>query len=598
MVRLRRLAVLLLSFTVPAWAGEPVEDVDVTVEQVPGAGVFVEVTSGVPFDRLVLSGSRAFVNGLEPERLPAGWVLTREGRRVVLSGPALTAPVRFRLRAAERPRSVDWDVSFSGKDLGSRRDVVPRSVPPFVVKNSLQGVVYLPPDVAPGETIALRGVPGAELPPGGRFVISGVVSEPIPAADLPTSPASGPRWAGPPAQGLEITGGDCDTLSPLAASLFASGNDPGAVLKSYYESRSNTAKASASAAPRSEHTPLSQVMKLRHDTSKQIIQNIRRAYLVAPSTGRTGGRGWSVALPGQGPESVAVEEAPMTGPATRVAFETTATADGCRFTPREPDLVDLARAQKAAPPRDRPAEGKPSPPGIADGDEPVHAVSIPDDLRPGDRLTVRYLDRFGDPWLDVPAADTEIVPARPADEPAPAPCVRAATAYVQAEDAVCVCGDFPTTQSQLGVWVDERSAGVPLSLSRKTLHFTLPAHALALGKHVWSGDPAAGFAAPGTAGFCRAFSQVIAIRGEVDAALLMRGGSTPMRLTVTGTTDRLAIRIKNLTPAILRIDGGDEQVLETSGGNPNQVTRTVHGTGAGTFNVEWKLEAEACPCGE
>ena len=48
--------------------------------------------------------------------------------------------------------------------------------------------------------------------------------------------------------------------------------------------------------------------------------------------------------------------------------------------------------------------------------------------------------------------------------------------------------------AQAALWLDERAAGEPVSLSSRTLQLQLPTHGRTPGRHVWSGDPEAGFA--------------------------------------------------------------------------------------------------------
>jgi hypothetical protein len=119
----------------------------------------------------------------------------------------------------------------------------------------------------------------------------------------------------------------------------------------------------------------------------------------------------------------------------------------------------------------------------------------------------------------------------------------------------------------------------------------LPPHAATPGRHVWSGDPAAGYTPA-----CRAWTQVVQIAGAIDSQRLFSSQSTPMRLTVAGTTDRVPLEIRNLTPGIVRIEGGETQLVETSGGTPNTVTRSVQGLVRGDFKIEWSLATSRCPC--
>jgi hypothetical protein len=110
---------------------------------------------------------------------------------------------------------------------------------------------------------------------------------------------------------------------------------------------------------------------------------------------------------------------------------------------------------------------------------------------------------------------------------------------------------------------------------------------------VVSGQGGAGFA-PG----CKAEVHLIQIRGELDSQSLLRGESTPMRLQVSGTADTIPLRVRNLTPSIIEIEGGVEQVAETSGGPENVLTRQVRGLTRGNFNIDWTLATPPCPCAE
>lgn len=89
---------------------------------------------------------------------------------------------------------------------------------------------------------------------------------------------------------------------------------------------------------------------------------------------------------------------------------------------------------------------------------------------------------------------------------------------------------------------------------------------------------------------------MVQIAGELDSQRLFSGQSTPMRLSVAGTTEKVPIRIRNLSPAIVSIDGGPEQTVESTGGTPNTVTRSVQGLVRGDFNIEWSLATDRCPC--
>ena len=78
---------------------------------------------------------------------------------------------------------------------------------------------------------------------------------------------------------------------------------------------------------------------------------------------------------------------------------------------------------------------------------------------------------------------------------------------------------------------------------------------------------------------------VLALEGSIDLELLHSGQSTPMRIRIVGTEDRLELRLTNTTPQIISIEGGDEGLVWTSGGADNIVERTVRGLQPGPFNI-------------
>lgn len=659
-------AILAASHT---FAGDPVPDVDVTVEQKPCPCSYVlELRNGAPFDRLTLGGDRRFVEELVPERLPTGWVMTREGRRVVLSGAAVSIPTRIVLRAGKAgTKSVDWDVSIAGRTLASRKNVVPRGVVPRTVRNSLQGVVVMPEKVSPGEAIGLRPLPGAALPPG-RFVLSGVVMEPLADAEPATEAASLPSphrrhldsMVTAPAAGFVLegpSGATCAELLPLAAVLVGAGStgacancksyfesrsntakrapggtapiggaSPQATFKSYFESRSNTANRAPKtpvvpAPPSAGRAPSWDAVEVpasrlpdgpslaarpgaQHETAKGAIRNLKALFEVAPANDgaessaafaidEKGVKLWELTPPGSSTMRMQVNGRPPSRPSTLVALEATDTSVGCLVTSRDPDVVDLAAAMKAQKPRPERPEGKldrANPPAgeVSDPHAAIQVGRVPESIAPGTALTLQYVDDFGDVVVDVAAVEGTEVVAPVAPEP---PCVTAATAFAQAEDTVCVCGSFPGAAAQAGLWIDERPAGTASSQSTRTIQLPLPASAGTPGRHVWSGDPEAGFD-PG----CRAWTQVVHIAGAIDSQRLFSSQSTPMRLTVAGTTEKVPIEIRNLTPGIVRVEGGESQHVESSGGTPNVVTRSVEGLVRGDFQIEWSLAADRCPC--
>jgi hypothetical protein len=153
-----------------------------------------------------------------------------------------------------------------------------------------------------------------------------------------------------------------------------------------------------------------------------------------------------------------------------------------------------------------------------------------------------------------------------------------------------VCGLFPGPVAWSGLLLDGEPLGEPLSASSRMAWFRLPP-TLAPGPHVVSGAPEPGFPPAD-----RATIEVVAISGEVDSRKLQRLESTPLRLWVDGTARPVELRLRNETPSIVRLDGGDDQTARTTGGSPNQVERTVSGLSPGAFDVQFELLGTECPC--
>ncbi len=627
----RILPLLLVLVALPASAGEPIPDIDVILEQNPGGAIRIDAPRGGAFDEVILDLPRDAARALRPgRRLPDGWDLSRKGRRLTVAGPDVTPPVRLRLSLgdADLPHELGYEVRRDGRVLLRRQGVVPPVVPAPQARGSLEGIVQLPERVSPGETVAFRALGStlsspakgtARLPPGGSFVLSGVVAEPFDEDEWPSiarglvnTTRSNIKLEAALPPDFELTGlpGACDELAPVAAALAAAGElgDGGSIPVSPADDAGGAATGwlLRDLSPRTRQR-LSNVLKPRHDPAMGSIRNIRYAIAVAPEGGGAatgaprpaGGEGlqtWRAAVPGAAPATVSWADDPgltTDGEAVRlVALRAEPTAAGCRFGPRDPAWSEMAAASH--PPRGGRPTGKPPQPESADLlSGTVYVAEVPEDLAPGAALSLQYVDLYGDVWLDVPRVPgVEVVPPPPAAEPgaAPAPCFEAATRFAQPGELICVCGRFPTPAAWQGLAIGGHPAGVPVSASQRTVWLRLPAD-LGLGPQAVSGTGEAGYAPS-----CRAEVEVIEIGGALDSERLLRGESTPMRLEVSGTTEPVPLRVRNLTPSIIEIEGGADQSVETSGGSPNTLTRPVRGLTRGNFDVEWTLAVPSCPC--
>lgn len=180
-------------------------------------------------------------------------------------------------------------------------------------------------------------------------------------------------------------------------------------------------------------------------------------------------------------------------------------------------------------------------------------------------------------------------PPQPADGPAAEGGVRlaACTSRAAAGGVACACGSFPGEAARA-----LRLDGAPVELLAATdraVYLQIPA-GLPPGEHTVSGSPEASFAPEDR---CRVEVLELALEAPRERR---RGQRARLEITVTGTRDRVPVRLRNATPSIVRLQGGDEQVLLTSGGRDNsaRIRGRVIGVGEGRYEAE--LVLEPCPC--
>ncbi len=675
-------AALGMVFVPNDWAapGDGIGGVNVGIRKKPGGGLIAQSPTGVAFDRVTLAGDRDFLDRLSPEKLPAGWTMSRPDRKtVVVSGPAVDQPVRIILALeGELPKQISYEVAHAGQVIGRGQNVVPSTIEIPEVRNSLQGLVYLPDDTRPGDTLTFKTATD-ELPRG-TWSLAGQVVEEFEESEWASAMAgvnktrSNIKGITAPLPGVTLVptdGSSCNDLAPLAAMMAAqsrlvkdSGKSGTLGMQRYDVARvpGPTSEATVDAfavEPLPEFARRPEFTR-RHETQKAVLQNIRAFYAVAPaeqgsgisikeegievfavspsgeasakrsfyeSRSNTARRAGSAEPVGSEPDSgeathksyfesrsntanravgsaEPVGSEPGSGEATHksfyesrsntarsdpmrfVAIRGEATPDGCLFTDREPSDLELARAIINTNDEPRPSSSTAGLSGT------VYAVDIPEELSNAVGLALQFHDVYGDLVVDVPRAPVEILPPRPPAEPPPQPCIETATAFVQAKSAFCVCGTFPGPSAAWNLLLNERALppGATLSTSATAVWLRFP-EGSSLGRYVLSGPLDAGFTPS-----CRAITHLIEIRGEIDSTRLLRGETVPMRLTILGTSERVPIRLRNVTPAIIEIEGGVEQTVESSGGGANTITRSVRALQRGDFNVEWTLATPPCPC--
>jgi len=172
------------------------------------------------------------------------------------------------------------------------------------------------------------------------------------------------------------------------------------------------------------------------------------------------------------------------------------------------------------------------------------------------------------------------------------PRILDASPQVIAGQSFCVCGSFPDNGSQNGVSLGGVPLGSPTSSSPGMLTFTAP-DTTPPGAGEVTGDAAAGFSAAD-----HAVVEVLRVGGSVDRDKLLRGEATPVKLWVEGTDQPVSLRLTNTTPEVVSLEGRDNQIVVTSGGAKNSVSRTLHAVSPGDFQLNYSLARTKCPCAE
>jgi hypothetical protein len=91
--------------------------------------------------------------------------------------------------------------------------------------------------------------------------------------------------------------------------------------------------------------------------------------------------------------------------------------------------------------------------------------------------------------------------------------------------------------------------------------------------------------------FALSHSYCLAARKSVPGKPVIRPGEPfDVPLTVSGTKERMRIRVRNLTPDIVSVIGGDEQIVVSSGGEKNVVTMHVVGVSPGDSSFAMEID--------
>lgn len=218
------------------------------------------------------------------------------------------------------------------------------------------------------------------------------------------------------------------------------------------------------------------------------------------------------------------------------------------------------------------------------------SLLIPPQINPEEAIGFWYRNRWGETFLKAePVVDIKIALDKNDD------CkfsLDGCTQYVFDQQVLCACGCFDTEYGRSylleGFKIDGKPR-LPDAASKTTAMFII--EGLKPGLHTIEYIPRNG------RGYDQ-FFRVIKIDGAIDQSELWTGQLTQMRLQVSGTEDKLPFEVTNKTPEIIRIEGGDKQMIKTSGGPNNLITRGVNGIRRGNFDIDYKLSSPKCPCNE
>lgn len=199
------------------------------------------------------------------------------------------------------------------------------------------------------------------------------------------------------------------------------------------------------------------------------------------------------------------------------------------------------------------------------------------------KFKVKYTDEWGDVLVEGEAPTLELLPDLPGEGASIAGC----TDKSFRGRVFCVCGWFPDEAARSRLTIDGAPLGDPLTSSRRVLYFRLP-EAIAPGPHTVALAGADGSAS----------IEVLELSGQIDQDELLRGQSTPIHITIAGTRDALSLRLVNHAPGSISLEGGDDQVITTSGGETNTWTGRVQGHTPGNFHLTYELTTGRCPCAD
>ena len=170
----RRMIPLLLAVCAMVRAEVPVEIAYRTNGEVRSVLITIRETAPKGVEEISLRLSNEAARNASAAMAPAHWTLRRRGAEIRLIGPQLSAfPARLRvdIGSAKLPSKSRVTLRAGNRKVFDRK-LVAVPLPAVQVARSLDGLLYLPLVVTPGEEIDLGVVDPERTPPGGKWMIA------------------------------------------------------------------------------------------------------------------------------------------------------------------------------------------------------------------------------------------------------------------------------------------------------------------------------------------------------------------------------------------------------------------------------------------
>ena len=192
-------------------------------------------------------------------------------------------------------------------------------------------------------------------------------------------------------------------------------------------------------------------------------------------------------------------------------------------------------------------------------------------------VKIQYTDEWGDRTVDAVASD--LVVERPMYFQGCQPGITSGSSMVFAGQPLCLTGCF--RDLTVPMELNGNRPIFPLAFSPTSMQLSIPPDVTPGPNTISYGSSTFPFTALG-------------MNGSIDQNELWTGQSTTMRLEVLGTDLSLPVEVVNRTPGVITVEGGERQVINSPGGSPNAMMRSVQGISKGDFTINYRLMNASC----